>query len=256
CESIVERGMKMRNVLETARKFGVTADDFFRYVTNFKGLGFTKGTVTRVLETSPRSFMLNEDEIRNKVDFVTKIGVRRGEIDRNIRLKPLLDEFRDLGFSPNEVRREVLREPKVVGLENGELSHCVEMLRNLKCRAAIKDIIFRNEEFRAEYKAKLRIDYLRKHGLIHTYSFTVLRKEPRVVLYEVGDIEKKTAFVVNTMKFDIQCIVEVPEYLWVNFEKQMVPRFNVIEYLRSSDGLGDEVYFSNSVATMYDIFTR
>ncbi|KAL7096878.1 hypothetical protein ACP275_10G108300 [Erythranthe tilingii] len=121
------------------------------------------------------------------------------------------------------------------------------MLRTLKCRAAIKDQIFRNGEFRAGYEAKLRIDCLRKHGLIYRDAFTVLWKEPRVIIYEVGDIEKKIAFLVNTMKFDIRCIVEVPEYLGVNFEKQIVPRFNVIEYLRSSDGLGDEVGLRNLV---------
>ncbi|EYU43495.1 hypothetical protein MIMGU_mgv1a023812mg, partial [Erythranthe guttata] len=185
-------------------KFGVKPDDVFRYVSNFKGLGFTEGTITRVLQTLPRSIMLNEAETRNKVDFLTKIGVRGGEIYRNIRLKPLLDEFMDLGFSPNEVIREVLREPKVLGLENGELSHCVEMLRTLKCRVAIKDQFFRNGEFRAGYEVKLRIDCLTKHVLIHRDTFTVLWKEPRVVLYELGDIEKKIAFLVNTMKFDIR----------------------------------------------------
>ncbi|EYU43494.1 hypothetical protein MIMGU_mgv1a024672mg, partial [Erythranthe guttata] len=192
CESIVERGMSIRNVLEIARKFRVRPDDVFMYVSNFKGLGFTEGTITRVLETSPMSIMFNEVEIRNKVDFLTKIGVRIGVIDKNI-------------------------------------------------RAAIKDQIFRNGEFRAGYEAKLRIDCLRKHELIHRDAFTVLWKEPRVIIYDVGDIEKKIAFLVNTRKFDIRCIVEIPEYLGVNFEKQMVPRFNLIEYLRASDGLEDEV---------------
>ncbi|EYU43497.1 hypothetical protein MIMGU_mgv1a024811mg, partial [Erythranthe guttata] len=134
------------------------------------------------------------------------------------RLKPLLEEFRYLGFSPNEVRREVLREPKVLGLENGELSHC------------------------AGYEAKLRIDFLIKHRLIYRYTLTVLWNEPRVILHEVDDIDINTAF--------------VREYLWVNFEKKIVPRFNVIEYLRSSDRHGDEVHFLNSIATMNDIFTR
>ncbi|EYU43493.1 hypothetical protein MIMGU_mgv11b018170mg [Erythranthe guttata] len=77
-----------------------------------------------------------------------------------------------------------------------------EMLRTLKCREAIKDHFFVNGEFRAGYEAKLRIDCLRKHGLVHGDAFTVLWKEPRVILYEVGDIEKNIAYLVNTMKFD------------------------------------------------------
>ncbi|KAL6584106.1 hypothetical protein OROMI_003395 [Orobanche minor] len=157
------------------------------------------------------------------------------------RLKPLLDEFEALGFGLREIRKQVLREPKVLGLENGELSQCVEMLRKLKCRAAIKENIYRDGEFRAGYNVKLRVDCLRKHGLIYRDAFTVLWKEPRVILYEVEDIEKKIDFLFRKMKLDVRCLVEVPEYLGVNFEKQIVPRFNVIEYLRANDGLGDEV---------------
>ena len=59
--------------------------------------------------------------------------------------------------------------------------------------------------------------------------------------YEIEDIEKKIEFLVHRMKFDVLWLVDVPEYLGVNFEKQIVPRYNVIEYLRSKSGLGDEV---------------
>ncbi|KAI3454801.1 hypothetical protein Pfo_011464 [Paulownia fortunei] len=252
--------MAIRSVLEIARKFGLSPDDVFRCVKCLKGLGFSEGTITRVLETVPTVIMWSKDKIRGKVEFLMGIGIQRREIDRVFglfpgilavgvenRLKPLLDEFEDLGFSLSEVRREVIREPKVLGLENGELSQCLEMLRNLKCRVGIKENIFRDGEFRAGYKVKLRIDCLRKHGLIYRDAFTVLWKEPRVILYEIEDIEKKIDFLVQKKKFDIQCLVEVPEYLGLNFDKQIVPRFNVIEYLRSNDGLGDEVGLRNLV---------
>ncbi|KAK6123155.1 hypothetical protein DH2020_043103 [Rehmannia glutinosa] len=250
----------IRNVLEISRKFGLSPDDVFRCVMCLKGLGFSEGTITRVLETVPMVIMSNEDKIRGRVEFLMGFGIQRREIDRVFglfpeimafgvenRLEPLFDEFGDLGFSLTEIRREVLREPKVIGLENGELSQCLEMLRSLKCRAAIRDDIFRDGEFRAGYKVKLRIDLLRRHGLIYRDAFTVLWKEPRVILYAMEDIERKIDFMVNKMKFDIQCLVEVPEYLGVHFDKQIVPRFNVIEYLRVSDGLGDEVGLRNLV---------
>ncbi|KAF2284946.1 hypothetical protein GH714_032890 [Hevea brasiliensis] len=66
-------------------------------------------------------------------------------------------------------------------------------------------------------------------------------EKPRVIIYDVQDIEKKIEFLVNTMKFNVGCLVEVPEYLGVSFDKQIVPRYNVIEYLRAKGGLGDEV---------------
>ncbi|KAK4436963.1 Transcription termination factor MT, mitochondrial [Sesamum alatum] len=250
----------IRNVLEISRKFALSPDDVYRRVKCLKGLGCSEETITKVLEAVPMAVMWKEDEIRATVDFLMGIGIQRREIDRVFglfpgvlafgvenRLTPLVDEFEDLGFSLSEIRREVLRDPKVLGLENGELSQCLEMLRSLKCRVVIKENIFRDGEFRAGYKVKLRIDCLRKHGLTYRDAFTVLWKEPRVILYEIEGIEKKIEFLVHKMKFDVQCLVEVPEYLGVNFDKQIVPRFNVIQYLRANDGLGDEVGLRNLV---------
>ncbi|XP_041998659.1 transcription termination factor MTERF15, mitochondrial-like [Salvia splendens] len=242
------------NILELASKFGLSPNDVSRRVGCFKGLGFSEATVNRVLENVPMPIMSAEDELCEKVEFLMGIGVRGSEIDRVVRLyprilalgvekrlKPLLDEFSDLGFSLSDVRREVVREPQVLGLENGELSHCLEMLRSLKCRLAIKESIFGDGEFRAGYRVKLRVDCLRKHGLIYRDAFTVLWKEPRVILYDIKDIEKKIEFLVGKMKFGVECLVEVPEYLGANFDKQIVPRFNVIDHLRSRGGVGDEV---------------
>ncbi|XP_057805004.1 transcription termination factor MTERF15, mitochondrial isoform X2 [Salvia miltiorrhiza] len=242
------------NILELVSKFGLSPNDVSRRVGCLKSLGFSEATVIRVLENVPMAIMSVDDELHDKVEFLMGIGIRRSEIDRVIRLyprilafgvekrlKPLLDEFGDLGFSLSDVRREVVREPQVLGLENGELSHCLEMLRSLKCRLAIKESIFRDGEFRAGYRVKLRVDCLRKHGLIYRDAFTVLWKEPRVILYDIKDVERKIDFLVSKMKFSIECLVEVPEYLGVNFDKQIVPRFNVIDHLRSRGGLGDEV---------------
>ncbi|GFP90663.1 hypothetical protein PHJA_001210400 [Phtheirospermum japonicum] len=233
--------LAIRNVLEISRKLGLSPDDVFRCVEFLKGLGLSESTITRVLETVPKVIISSEDKILSKIEFLMGIGIQILEFGVANRLKPLLDEFNLLGFGLNEIRREIVREPKILGFENGEFSQCVEMLRKLKCRVAIKQSIYHDGEFRAGYKVKLRIDCLRKHGLIYRDAFTVLWKEPRVILYDINDIETKIDFLVCTMKFDVQCLVEVPEYLGVNLEKQIVPRFNVIEYLRANDGLGDEV---------------
>ncbi|KAL0342443.1 UNVERIFIED_CONTAM: Transcription termination factor MT, mitochondrial [Sesamum calycinum] len=225
--SILQLGM----FLTFSMKFALSPNDVYGRVKCLKGLGFSEETINK----------------RREIDRVFGLfpGVLAFGVDN--RLKPLVDEFEDLGFSSSEIRREVLRDPKVLGLENGELSQCLEMLRSLKCRVVIKENIFWDGEFRAGYKVKLRIDCLRKHGLTHRDAFKVLWKEPRVILYEIEHIEKKIEFLVRQMKFDVQCLVEVPEYLGVNFDKQIIPRFDVIQYLQANDGLGDEVGLRNLV---------
>lgn len=50
---------------------------------------------------------------------------------------------------------------------------------------------------------KLRINCLCKHGLIHSDAFGVLWREPRVIMYDIEEIEKKIEFLVATMKFDV-----------------------------------------------------
>ncbi|XP_073130981.1 transcription termination factor MTERF15, mitochondrial-like isoform X2 [Henckelia pumila] len=250
----------VKNVLQVAKKMGLSPDDVLECILYLKDLGISEGTIIRILEEEPMILASKRDEIMEKVKFLMGIGVRKKEIDRIIclfpgilgygvenRLKPLFDEFDDLGFSLSEVKREVLRDPVVLELENGELTRCMELLRSLKCRMAIKERIFRSGEFRAGYEVKLRISCLREHGLTYRDAFGVLWKEPRVILYEIGEIEKKIEFLLQKMRFDLQCLVEVPEYLGLNLDKQIVPRFKVIDYLRANGGLGDEVRLRNLV---------
>lgn len=241
-------------VLVLSRRFQIGPDDFSRKVRNLKGLGFSDNTIARVLEEFPRVVMMNESEVEQTTGFLLGIGIPRNGIDRfyysfpgvlgfgvENRLKPLFDEFANLGFSMDLVRREIVREPRILGMELGELWRCLELLRTLKCRVGIKEKIFSEGAFRAGFQVKVRVDCLSKHGLIRRDAFTVLWKEPRLIIYEVEDIEKKIKFLVERMKFNVGCLVDVPEYLGVKFEKQIVPRYNVIEYLRSKGGLGCEV---------------
>lgn len=60
-------------------------------------------------------------------------------------------------------------------------------------------------------------------------------------MYDLEDTEKKIEFLIQRMKYGVDCLHEVPEYLGVNFEKQIVPRYNVIEYLKGKGAIGFEV---------------
>ncbi|XVE84518.1 hypothetical protein DITRI_Ditri17bG0020100 [Diplodiscus trichospermus] len=242
------------NVLALSRRFQIDPDSFLKSVGVLKGLGFKGGVLTRVLERFPRVIMMKENEIFAKIGFLEGIGISGCGIERVFylfpealgfdvenRLKPLLEEFLELGFSENEVREETVREPRILGMDLGEMSRCLGLLKTLKCRVPIKDRIFSEGEFRAGLEVKLRVDCLCKHGLIRREAFKVLWKEPRLILYEIEEIEQKIEFLVNRMKYGVGCLVEVPEYLGANFDKQIVPRYNVIEYLRSKGALGFEV---------------
>ncbi|KAF7151648.1 hypothetical protein RHSIM_Rhsim02G0022600 [Rhododendron simsii] len=242
------------NVLEVSRKFSLGPETLSRCIQRLKGLGFSDGTVTRVLEGFPMVIVMDENGLGERIEFWVGIGFDTKQIDRifNLfpgilvfgvgnKLKPLFKEFEELGFNLDATRREVVRDPSVLRLELGELSRCLELLGSLKCRVPIKEKIYSEGAFRAGIEVKRRVDCLCRYGLIRRDAFKVLWKEPRAITYEIKDIEKKIEFLIHRMKFDVLCLVDVPEYLGVNFEKQIVPRYNVIEYLRSKGGLANEV---------------
>lgn len=244
----------IRNVLEFSRRFELGPDDVSRCVKVLKGLGFGDGTVCRVLEEFPMAIMLNESQIRMKIQFLLGIGIPENAIcgifhslpgilgfATEYRLKPLLDEFVKLGFSENVIRREIYREPQILGMRLGEMSRCLEFLETLKCRVPIKEKIFSKGELRAGFEVKLRVDCLCSYGLTRREAFEVLWKEPRVIVYDIDDIEEKLEFLLHRMRYNVGCLMEVPEYLGVNFDKQIVSRWNVIEYLKSKGGLGYRV---------------
>ncbi|XP_042500887.1 transcription termination factor MTERF15, mitochondrial [Macadamia integrifolia] len=246
--------LAIRNVLEHSMRFQLGTVDLRRSLQALKAVGFSDETMIRVLEELPRVIVMNEGEFRRRIDFLVEIGIRRDELDRICRsfpgilgfsvegrLIPLFREFKDLGFRMGEIRREVIRDPRILNVEFGELSRCFELLRTLKCRLPIMEKIQNRGIFRACVDVKLRVDCLCQHGLIRRDAFKVLQREPRSIIYELEDIEKKIEFLRDRIGFSPCCLTEVPQYLGMNFEKQIIPRNSVIEYLRSIDGLGTEV---------------
>lgn len=244
----------LRKVLEISKRFQVEPDRCLESFRVLKDFGFSLSTVSKVLEDFPSLIMMKEYEILASIEFLVGIGIPKNDLERVFslypgllqfdvedRLKPIVEEFRKLGFSENETRKEIVKEPRLLGMELGEFSKCVELLRKLKCRLPIKEKIFREGTFRAAFEMKLRVDCFCKHGLIHREAFKIIYKEPRVILYEIDDIEKKIEFLVNSMNYDISCLVEVPEYLGVSFDKHIVSRFNVIDHLRSKGALDVEL---------------
>ncbi|CAN8234889.1 unnamed protein product [Cochlearia groenlandica] len=261
------------NVLEHSSRFGIGPEKLYECFKVFKSLGFCDSTVCKVLSVFPSVLLVNEVEIRRKIEFLVGIGISIDNIERffhvfpeilglgvETRLKPLLCEFEKMGFTKDEIKKEIAREPRVLGLELGELSRCLELIKSLKCREVIRVSILSEGAFRAGFEVKLRVDCLCKHGLILRDAFKVVWKEPRVILYEIEEIEKKIEFLTNRMGFHINCLTDVPEYLGVNLQKQIVPRYNVIDYLKLKGGLGCDIGLKGlikpSMKRFYNLYVK
>lgn len=246
--------LMIRNLLQYSRRLQLYPGELSRSIEILRDLGFTDIAIARVLEDFPTVIVMNKGEILSIIEFLMEIGVPRDKIDRVLRLyprvlglgvedrlKPLLHELGDLGFSDDEIGKEIIKEPRILGMELGELSRCLQLLKTLKCREPIKERIFREGVLRACFEVKLRVDCLCSHGLIRRDAFKVLWKEPRLITYDLENIEKKIDFFLHRMEYSVDSLSDVPEYLGVNFEKQIVPRHNVMEYLKAKGAIDFEV---------------
>ena len=243
------------NFLECSRRFELDPVEVSKKIEILRRLGFSRDAAARVLEGFPSVLVVSEGEIACVVEFLVEFGIPRDEVvDRIVRLnprvlgigveerlKPLIRELKDLGFSGREVRKEIVREPRILGMEIGEFSRCLRLLESLKCREGIKERIFGEGLLKACFEVKLRVDCLCSHGLIRSDALKLLWREPRLITYDTEEIDKKIQFLVHRMKYSVDCLPDVPEYLGVNLEKQIVPRFNVMEYLKARGAIGFEV---------------
>ncbi|TKY73288.1 Mitochodrial transcription termination factor-related [Spatholobus suberectus] len=248
------------NLLLCSRRFHLDPRELSRRLDALNGFAFSEAAVASVLEGFPDALAASEAEIAGAVNFLAEVGIPGDEIDSIVRmfprvlglgvenrLRPLISEIRGLGFSLREVRREISRDPRILGMEVGEFSRCLRLLESLKCRETIKERVTGEGLVRACFEVKLRADCLCGYGLTRRDALKVLWKEPRVIGYDVGDIERKVEFLVQRMKCGVECLADVPRYLGVNFEKQIVPRYGVVEYLRGKGAIGFEVGLNDLV---------
>ncbi|XP_014493023.1 transcription termination factor MTERF15, mitochondrial [Vigna radiata var. radiata] len=214
---------------------------------------FSDATVASILEGFPDVVVTSENEIASVIDFLAGFGIPRDEVDLVVRsfprvlalsveqrLMPLFREIKELGFSNREMRIEITRDPRILGMEIGELTRCLRLIESLKCRESIKERVIGSGLMRACFEVKLRVDCLCGYGLTRRDALKVIWKEPRVICYEVGDVERKVEFLVQRMKCSVECLADVPKYLGVNFEKQIVARYSVVECLRGKGAIGFE----------------
>ena len=264
---------RAQRILEQSWRSGIDEEDTRRSCLALFEAGFGQKTVAKVLEEFPFAPM-NLPEIGRRVDLLKEIGISKEGIERIVfsfpgfllwnvdsRLQPLLDELVVLNLSKNEICRNLVENPRILfSMDPGELHRYVDLLMNLKCRLPIKEKILSKGAIHAGIRAKIFIDLLFCHGLIRREALTVLWKEPRVILYEIEDIKKKIDFLIHTMNLTIHSLVEVPEFLGVNLEKQVIPRYNVVKHLRSRKALALQIdlrlLIKSSRMKFYNMFVK
>ncbi|CAN6347741.1 unnamed protein product [Urochloa humidicola] len=177
------------------------------------------------------------------------------------RLGLLLQELAGLRLPGAEIKAALASDPEgLLSMDPGEPSRLLELLRDLRCRKAVKDQILAHGALPATVAARRRVELLHARGLTRHDALRVLAAEPRVMLYSIEDVERKVEFLVSTMGFEVRWLVQYPEFLGVNLDRWIIPRHNVVEHLKSVGGLGDPVemkhYVKLSRQRFYNMFVK
>lgn len=177
------------------------------------------------------------------------------------RLGRLLQELAGLRLPGDEIKAALASDPEgLLSMDPGEPSRLLEFLHDLRCRKAVKEQMLAHGALRAAVAARRRVELLHARGLTRPDALRVLAAEPRVMLYSVEDVERKVGFLVSTMGFEVQWLVQYPEFLGVNLDNWIIPRHNVLEYLKSIGGLGYPVqmkhYVRLSRRRFYNMFVK
>ncbi|GLJ27303.1 hypothetical protein SUGI_0535890 [Cryptomeria japonica] len=217
--------------------------------------GVRKETVYHILRKYLNFLTYRATSLSLKIEYLKSIGLGREDMDQVFgnfpallahsiedKLKPIVTELQSLGIRDQLLAKTIVDDPSVFSMRSGgELSRCVALLKNLKGRKAIQDRIFQQGLIKGCRLVKSRVEFLTKHGLSHREVLKLLEKEPRIILYDLHSIEEKVNFLTNDMGFPIRNLLSVPNFLGVNFQKQILPRHRVIAYLRSTGSLGVDV---------------
>ncbi|CAN6342905.1 unnamed protein product [Urochloa humidicola] len=164
------------------------------------------------------------------------------------RLGRLLQELAGLRLPEGEIKAALASDPEgLLSMDPGEPSRLLELLRDLRCRKAVKDQVLAHGALRAAVAARRRVELLHARGLTRHDALRVLAAEPRALLYSVEDVERKVEFLVSAMGFEVRWLVQYPEFLGVNLDRWIIPRHNVVEHLKSIGGLGDPVEMKHYV---------
>ncbi|XP_066355107.1 transcription termination factor MTERF15, mitochondrial [Miscanthus floridulus] len=177
------------------------------------------------------------------------------------RLGRLLHELAGLRLPGGEVKAALASDPEgLLSMDPGEPSRLLDLLRNLRCREAVRDQILAHGPLRAAVAARRRVELLRARGMTRHDALRVLAAEPRAMLYSTQDVERKVEYLVETMGFEVGWLVQYPEFLGVNLERWIIPRHNVVEHLKSVGGLGDPVEMKHYVTLtrrrFYNMFVK
>ncbi|EES16200.1 transcription termination factor MTERF15, mitochondrial [Sorghum bicolor] len=177
------------------------------------------------------------------------------------RLGRLLHELAGLRLPGGEVKAALASDPEgLLSMDTGEPSRLLELLRDLRCREAVRGQILAHGALRAALAARRLVELLRARGLTRHDALRVLAAEPRALLYSAEDVERKVEFLVGTMGFEVRWLVQYPEFLGVNLDRWIIPRHNVVEHLKSIGGLGDPVEMKHYVRLtrrrFYNMFVK
>ncbi|KAK6125757.1 hypothetical protein DH2020_040497 [Rehmannia glutinosa] len=229
----------------------------------FKALGFSDAHIQSLAHTLPRIlFAKVEKTLKPKVAFFQELGLS-GPLLRNdgrnrsdekvtddlfliltranrivhmkLRLEANIQYLESCGIVGSQLSTLLLRQPRIFIVRKEKLRELVSRAVNMDFTIGSRMLVHAIHCFSCMNIKTLdgRFEVLRMFGFSKDEVALMFRKSPFVFEFSEAKLRWKLEFFLNNLKIDKLVLVQQPGFLTYSIEERVVPRYKVLEILKS-----------------------
>jgi hypothetical protein len=207
----------------------------------------TPAQVRRVVVCNPKLlFRRAERNVKSKLSFlrtvikeedISKVVIRDATIFdvREDKLKSITSLFLRLGVEGNALSYLVAKQPRLLKMSEEKIMELFKKIENLGFRKGSKSFTDAVRVFSALRKETLerKLQCLRSLGFSENQISGLSSAKPRVLELSEEKMKSNVDFVVNSVGLPLADIVKYPTLFDLSLEKRIIPRYRVMEALKS-----------------------
>ncbi|KAL4197670.1 hypothetical protein AMTRI_Chr04g189440 [Amborella trichopoda] len=162
-------------------------------------------------------------------------------------MKPNLEFLESCGIARPTLQKFMLSRPGFFYQSTERLKQIEERVRELGCDPKSKMFVYAMYAMSSlsEKKWKAKLELLESFGFSKGEVFTMFSKAPYLMSRSEERLMKVMDYFLNELKYDKSFLASRPVLFCYSLEKRVIPRFNVLQALRSSALLTRDVNLSN-----------
>jgi mTERF domain-containing protein len=176
--------------------------------------------IAKLVITNARIFSNREDKLKSGISLLQRLGVEGQQLSELVAMEPLL-----LSASEEKV------------LESFKQAEDIGCPKESKLFARVMQIILGT----AKEKLERRLQFWSSLDFSEEQVLELLRRWPMVLGYSEENVERHLDFLIKSMGFPLDYFVTYPALFGYSLEKRLIPRYRVMEALKSMQVLKSDL---------------